>query len=293
MDEIKISMVAPAIVYFPVLIAQRRGQFTANGIVATTEVTGATDKVTSALKANDCQVAMVTPEGVIADAAQGGRLRLVAGNANKAPLSLIGLKSMNTIEDLRGEKVGTSSLKEGTAILVQKMLAAHKLRYPGDYDFALVGAHPQRWDALQKGAIAAGLQLVPYDYIAEEAGYPNLGAVRDYVPDYAFTAIAVDRQWADANRDIVKRTLSAMRQATEWAVANIDEAAGILAEEWHLDVDHAKRALGDLFDHDVTPRDLHIDPKALDAVFDVMLQARLVPAEVPLSYERAVDESFL
>ena len=63
MDEIKISMVAPAIVYFPALIAQRRGQFTANGIVATTEVTGATDKVTSALKANDCQVAMVTPEG--------------------------------------------------------------------------------------------------------------------------------------------------------------------------------------------------------------------------------------
>jgi ABC-type nitrate/sulfonate/bicarbonate transport system substrate-binding protein len=114
---------------------------------------------------------MVTPEGVVGNSAKGGRLRLVAGNSNRAPLSLIGGKGIERIEDLRGKRVGTTSLKEGTAIMVQKMLAAHGLHYPGDYEFATVGAHPQRWEHLQAGSIEAGLQLVPYNYVAEDAGY--------------------------------------------------------------------------------------------------------------------------
>ena len=63
---------------------------------------------------------MVTPEGVIRNAHHGGSLRLVAGNANKAPLSRIGEKGLKKVEDLRGKRIGTTSLKEGTAIMVQK-----------------------------------------------------------------------------------------------------------------------------------------------------------------------------
>ena len=84
MDEITIAMVAPAIPCFPIWVAQHNGYFAEAGIKATTLVTGTTDKVTSALRDNDCQLAVVTPEGVIADIARGGTLRLVAGNTNKA-----------------------------------------------------------------------------------------------------------------------------------------------------------------------------------------------------------------
>jgi ABC-type nitrate/sulfonate/bicarbonate transport system substrate-binding protein len=88
-----------------------------------------------ALERGDTQFAMVTPEGVVGNAARGGRLRLVAGNSNRAPLSLIGgkHKGIERIEDLRGKRIGTTSLKEGTAVIVQIMLAAHGLRYPADY----------------------------------------------------------------------------------------------------------------------------------------------------------------
>lgn len=77
--------------------------------------------VTAALEKGQIQVAMVTPEGVIRNAHHGGSLRLVAGNANKAPLSLIGQKGLKKVEDLRGKRIGTTSLKEGTAIMVQKI----------------------------------------------------------------------------------------------------------------------------------------------------------------------------
>jgi hypothetical protein len=50
-------------------------------------------------------------------------LRPLAGNSNRAPLSLS--KGIERIEDLRGKRIGTTSLTEGAAVMVQKMLAAH------------------------------------------------------------------------------------------------------------------------------------------------------------------------
>ena len=293
MDEITISMVAPAFPYFPVWIAQLGGFFKEREITCATQVTGTTDKVTSSIKEMESEIGMVTPEGVIVDCKHGGPLRLVAGNSNRPPLTLIGGKEIRTIEDLKGRTVGTSSLSEGTAVMVQKMLAAHDLRYPGDYEFALVGAHPQRWDALQAGTIDAGLQLVPYDYIAEDAGYPSLGAALQYIPHYAFTAIAVNLEWAGPHRDVVVRALSAMGEATRWARRNINEAAEMLQEPTHTDLGYARRALAEMFENEISPEDLRISPEALDVVFDAVREVGLLDPEVELSYADCVDDSFL
>ena len=170
MQNVTVGMVAPAFIYFPVWVAQQRGFFQARDIACSIAVAGTTDGVTNGLASGDTQFAMVTPEGVVGDALKGGPLRLVAGNANKAPLSLIGQKGLTAVEDLHGKRVGTTSLKEGTAVILQKILGVHGLHYLGDYEFAMVGAHPQRWEKLQQGEIEAGLQLLPYNYLAEDAG---------------------------------------------------------------------------------------------------------------------------
>jgi NitT/TauT family transport system substrate-binding protein len=290
MDDITIALVAPAIPCFPVWVAQRKGQFADHGIAATPLITGTTDKVTTALRDNDCQLAIVTPEGVIADIAHGSSLRLVAGNTNKASLTLIAVPSIKNIEDLRGRKIGTTSLQEGTAILVQRMLAKHGLRYPGDYEFALVGAHPQRWEALQAGTIDAGLQLVPYDYMALEAGFSSLGAARDYVPHYAFTAMAVDLRWAQPHRDVARRALRALRDAVTWSRDHIDETAAVVVKETHSDLTQVVRALHDLYDDDVMSVD--VGREALGEVIASARQAGLVDDDVALSYEEIVDGSF-
>ncbi len=293
MSKLRISMIAPALPCYPVWIAEERGIFAAHGIQSEVELTGATDKVTTSLEDGDSQIAIVTPEGVIGNAAKGGPLRLVAGNANRAPLTLIGLKSIRKVEDLRGKKVGTSSLKEGTAVLIQKMLAAHGLHYPGDFEFAIVGAHPQRWEHLQDGSIDAGLQLIPYNYMAEDAGFTNLGEASDYVPDYAFTAIALSLRWAEGNRQTAIDALSAMREAVQWTADNVDQAALILSRHTHSSTAHARRALGEMLENHVSPKDLRLDRKAVEVLFDCMHEFGLVEKDLPLSYEACVDDSFL
>jgi ABC-type nitrate/sulfonate/bicarbonate transport system substrate-binding protein len=293
MRKLKIGMVTSALPYYPAYVAEERGLFKARGIESEVEIAGATDKVTTSLEKGRTQIAMVTPEGVIGNAARGGPLRLVAGNANRAPLALIGLKCIKKIEELRGKKVGTSSLKEGTAILVQKMMQAHGLQYPGDYEFAIVGPHPQRWERLKEASIDAALQLIPYDYLAEEAGFVNLGQAADYVPHYAFTAIALNLDWARKNRDFAVAALAAMREAVEWAADNINAAAEILGRRSHSSLEHSRRAMHEMFDRQVSPKDLKIDRSAIQVVFESMHEFGLVEKEVALTYDACVDESYL
>lgn len=293
MEAMNIGMVAPAFTYFPAYVARDQGLFRARDLEVTIEITGATDKVTTGLQDGSFEIGLVTTDGIVAQAAHGGRLRLVGGNANRAPLSLVARPDVRRIEDLRGRTLGTSSLQEGTAVLTQRMLAAHGLTYPDDYDFAVVGAHPQRWDALQDGRIDAALQLVPYDYIAVEAGYTLLGAAADYVPDYAFGAVAADVDWARAHRAVTENALDAMREAVAWTAEHRDEAADVLVRAAHAERDHARRAVDRLIDGEVTPLDLRIAPAALESIFASVRQAGLVDDGAELSPAMCVDESFL
>ena len=293
MDQLTVGMIAPAYLFFPVWVAQERGFFAAEGIEAGTVFHGATDKVTTALRDGETQIGMVTPEGVIADAALGGPLRLIAGNANRAPLSLIVQKGIASIGDLRGKRIGTSSLKEGTAVMVQTILAAHGLRYPGDYEFSIVGAHPQRWEHLKAGTIDAGLQLLPLNYVAQDAGFLNLAETRDYVPHYAFTAVAVESGWGGANRGLVVRYLKALKAATVWADAHRKEAAAILGRVTSSGPDFALRGLNEMLDGGATPLDLEIEPRALETVFEAMRTTELVPPGTIMTYDKLVDRSYL
>lgn len=292
METVQIAMVAPAPPYYPALFAHERGFFAKRGIDSRLLITGTTDRVTTELVNGDSQIAMATTEGIVAAACAGKPVRIVAGNCNTAPLSLITVPGITRIEDLRGKKIGTSSLTEGTAILAQKILAANGLTYPGDYEFAIVGAHPQRWDLLQSGGIDGALQPIPYNYIAEEAGFNNLGEAGDYVPAYAFSCIAVNTDWAANNPHLAEQALAALHDAVQWAVAEPEEAAVTLAALTKTSLEHSRRALSELVGS-VTPTDLRIDQTALKAVLAVMTEENLVPQGTKLDYESCVDESLL
>jgi hypothetical protein len=188
MREITVGVVAPAYVNVPLWVAQERGFLERRGLSATERILGSTHGVTSALRDGQVDVALTAPEGSIADAVAGGPLRVVAGLIDRPPLSLIAIPSHATVGDLRGGRIGTSSMTEGTRHVAERMLAAHGLAYPADYDFALEGSHVERWKALQAGTIDAALQMIPYDDIATDAGFTNLGPATGA---FSFNAVCV------------------------------------------------------------------------------------------------------
>src|SRR5690349_22339459 len=193
MREITVGVVAPAYVNVPLWIAQERGFLERRDLAATERICGTTHAVA------------------------GGPLRVVAALTDRPPLSMIALPRHHTFKDLRGGRIGTSSLTEGTRHVAERMLAAHGLTYPADYEFALEGSHVERWKALQAGTIDAALQMIPYDFMAVEAGFTDLGPVaEEFALNSVCVAIGPERAW-------LSPFLQALAEPAQWVRGHGDQ----------------------------------------------------------------------
>ena len=290
MREITVGVVAPAYVNVPLWIAQERGFLERRDLAATERICGTTHGVTSALRDGEVDIALTAPEGSIADAVAGGPLRVVAGLTDRPPLSMIALPRHHTFEDLRGGRIGTSSLTEGTRHVAERMLAAHGLTYPADYEFALEGSHVERWKALQAGTIDAALQMIPYDFMAVEAGFTDLGPVaEEFALNSVCVAIGPERAW-------LSPFLQALAEAAQWFRGHVEQSAQIAAVRTSIEPRYALRACQALAADGVIPRELRSSPRALAAVTAALRSSGLIPPDARGPSDpaaAAVDYSYL
>jgi ABC-type nitrate/sulfonate/bicarbonate transport system substrate-binding protein len=287
MREITVGVVAPAYVNVPLWVAQERGFLGRLGLAGTERVLGTTHGVTNALRDGSVDIALGSPEGSIADAVAGGPLRVVAGLIDRPPLAMIAIPEHKAFADLRGGRIGTSSLTEGTRHIAERMLAAHGLAYPADYDFALEGSHVERWKALQAGTIDAALQMIPYDAMAADAGFTDLGPVTE---EFALSAVCVK---ISAERPVVSAFLQALADATRWFRDHVEESAAIAASRTAVDPRYAVGACRKLAADGVIPPDLRSSRAALGAAVEALRVNGQVPAGGPDPLGAAVDYSYL
>jgi NitT/TauT family transport system substrate-binding protein len=292
--EIRIGAGAAGFNFLPIFIAQHFGLFARRGINVTVNRTGTTDKATAALASGELDLAMTPPEGAIASFAGGGPLRIIGGNLNTLPLTLIANPRFKKPEDLRGASLGTSSLTEGTALYTMEILSHHGLHYPGDYEFALIGVHTARWEALKAGTLDAAVQLVPLNFVALDAGYSNLGNAYDYLPEIAFISILVDDTWARANRDVLINVLAAIKEATDMAYdpANDETSLSLVNEVVRTDLKYVRQSLDLLRDNNMMPRDLSVPAGALATSIRLMRGAGLLPQLTVKEPQGAIDDSY-
>lgn len=280
--------------WLPVLAADRSGIFARNGLAVSIKRLGTVDKATAAAKSGEIDLAITPPEGAIRDCVAGGNLRILAANVNRLPLTMIANPRLKRIEDLKGAKLGTSSMTEGTALYTMEMLRQHGLNYPGDYEFAVVGVHPARWKALQEGTIDAAVQLIPLNFVAVDAGYSALGEVSDYIPEIVFTCLIGDITWANAHRAEVVRFIKSLMEATRWVYDPANDALllDLTRELTQAEGQYGRMALDYMRSKNVFARDCAIPEAAFAKSIELMHKAGLADDGVVAGARRALDDSF-
>jgi ABC-type nitrate/sulfonate/bicarbonate transport system substrate-binding protein len=280
--------------WLPVFAAQQQGLFACRGLNVEIKRLGTVDKATAAVRSGELDLAITPPEGAIRDCVGGGNLRIIAGNVNRLPLSLIANPRFRRIEDLKGAKLGTSSLTEGTALYTMEVLRRHGLNYPGDYEFAVVGVHPARWKALQDGTIDAAVQLIPLNFVAVDAGYANLGEVTDYIPEIVFTALIVNRTWAEAHRSQIVAFLRGLIEGTRWMYDpdNDERLLAMTMEITQAQGEYVRRSLDYMREKHVFARDLSISDAAFATSIELMRKAGLADASLVAGARATLDDSY-
>jgi ABC-type nitrate/sulfonate/bicarbonate transport system substrate-binding protein len=131
------------------------------------------------------------------------------------------------VEDLKGATMGVINLTSGSTVLLQKILAAHGLKYPGDYDLLTVGGTPSRYAAVKKGAVAAAMVTIPTSFQAKEDGLNLLANISTYLPDYQFTVIAGNTSWMQSHKDQTERFLMAIIKGMRFLIDPKNKNASI------------------------------------------------------------------
>ncbi|OBY26567.1 ABC transporter substrate-binding protein [Leisingera sp. JC1] len=282
--------------WLPVFVAGEFGLFEKYGLDIEYKKMGGVALATKAVLEGEADLAITPPEGALSDYVAGGDLRIIAANAVRLPMSLVAKPAIAELAELKGAKIGTSSLTEGTAIYTQILLAEAGLSYPGDYEFELAGIHTTRWEALQAGTIDCAPQPAPWNFMAEREGYNLIGEVCEAIPEVIFTGLIGNAAWLAENQDTVARLLAALREAHDITndPARTEEVLPIFQRiTTKDDAELARKGLVYMRDMGMWPAGLAISDKALDASIDLMIRAGLLDESVRDKARGAFETRYL
>jgi NitT/TauT family transport system substrate-binding protein len=289
---LNMAVVSRTVFYLPAWMAEKQGFFKAEGLDVRMKVYDSSDPIFVDLKKNEQQIALASIESVIAEAYKGGTVRIVAGSAKRPPHFIIAQPEIKSLADLKGKTIGVVSMHEGTTFFIADIAKAGGFKL-SEVKVEAVGGSPTRQRLLKEKKIDAGLQPYPLSYEAEAAGFSNLGPIANLVPDYQFTSVMVERDWAKANRVALVGFLRALRKGTDYMFAHPDEAAEVGAKELRTTVANARRAIEDTAKMDIMSRDLSVAPASLRRVFANMQADNAIGSDVPFEPSRFVEDGYL
>ena len=190
-------------------VAKDAGIFADNGLDADIQYIASTQSVT-ALVAGQIDVSLGAGSDVLSAAAGGADLVVVAVPSPTYPFIFEAAPGINTASDLKGKKVGVSSV--GSSSDIATRVALRKLGLEPDKDVVIiaVGSAQERTAAALAGAIQGAVSLVPDNLVLEEKGWKPLFNLVDLKLPAVQNVVAFDRKFFAARRDVAQRFVDSL-----------------------------------------------------------------------------------
>jgi ABC-type nitrate/sulfonate/bicarbonate transport system substrate-binding protein len=293
-DEIKLGILSTAGDHWPRWVAWDQGFYKQENLEVREFLTNSVSKAVQAVATNSTNLLFpANTQGSVVAISRGAAIKLIAGDFTKALYYLITGPEYKKVEDLKGKTMGVINLTSGSTVLLQKILGAHGLKYPGDYDLLTVGGTPARYAAVKKGAVAAAMVTIPTAYQAKEEGLNVLADISQYLPDYQFTSIAGNEQWMKSHKDQTVRFLMAMIKAMRFLNDPKNKEASIQSMIKHFKV---KRKYAELAYQEVMeklkPIDNNATPslKGMETVINLEVENKGL--DKPYPPQHFIDDSY-
>ncbi|WP_276487752.1 aliphatic sulfonate ABC transporter substrate-binding protein [Ectopseudomonas mendocina] len=217
------------------------------------------------------------------DFASTAGLAAVLSRANGAPINTVYVASrpewtalvvpkdspVQSLADLKGRKVAATKGTDPFLFLLQSLQQAGLDK--NDVEIVHL-QHPDGRVALERGDVQAWAGLDPLMAASElQAGSRLLYRNRDF---NSYSVLSVTEKFAKEQPELIKQVIAAYEQARQWAIANPDALAQLLADEAKLPLEVAKLQLSRTDFSNPQPGAEHI--KALKAAAPILLDEQLV-----------------
>jgi len=168
--HVAIPAVSPASTTF--MVAKERGYYRDESLEAELIVMPAATAM-QALIGGNVEFATVGGAG-LPPVLRGAPVRFLFTTFNRPMFWLYSKPDIRSIKDLRGKKVGVSSLGSGPDSLLRDLLKRHGMEGGRDVVIMPMGAGIARFVALKAGSVEGAMLSIPSNFMAEEAGFREL-----------------------------------------------------------------------------------------------------------------------
>jgi len=292
-QTLKVGMTSKTLFYLPFYVGEKKGFYKAENLNVELILIGRSDVQLQALLTGEIHFATLNADGVILVNEKGANLKVIAGVDNAAPYILVGGKSYKKIADLKGARLGVTSLRGGATSILLEYLKSKGLHFPRDFSLTiLAGGTSARLSALESGSIAAGVLGIPYSDIAIDQGFTRLGDTLEVISTYQFNGLTVNPAWAEKNRSNVVKFLKAHIRALRWIHEQPEQAAEFFTSEMGVKPPYARRGIDYFTKNKVFPIDGSVTLEGLKVNIDVQFRDGVLKEPLP-GPEKYVDQSYV
>ncbi len=206
-----------------------------------------------ALLSGQTQIAVIGGSAVLAAAVGGADLVVVGVLAPVYPYQFMVPASIKAADDLKGKKVGVSSLASSSDTATRVVLRKLGLEPDKDVTVVAVGSTPNRIAAMVSGAIQGSVNQPPDSLIMESKGFHVLFDLAKLKLPSAQTTIVVKRSYAIEHRDVVQKFVDAIVQSIARDRQDKAFAVGTLKKWLKSDDDKTMNTTYDVYVNNILP----------------------------------------
>jgi ABC-type nitrate/sulfonate/bicarbonate transport system substrate-binding protein len=221
--KVAVSNFSPS--YMPMFMASKRGYYAEEGL-AVDIILIAGLLGTKAVMSNSVEFGSASNPTA---AVQGAKLKMLMVFNDKPPGILAAQPGIKSVNELRGKKVGGSTVGSLDYGWLKELFPKFGLQLERDVIFLPIGSTSTRYSALRMGTIDASPLSPPSSFMAQDAGYPALLRFSDEIEDIQASIVTTDDRLARQG-ELVRRFMRGTVKGHRVYLSNRQEAISAIME---------------------------------------------------------------
>jgi ABC-type taurine transport system substrate-binding protein len=202
--------------------------------------------------------------------------------------AIMGAKRITSPEQLRGETIAISGLREQDEMMMRRALKEWGIDPETEVKFDIRGSRGKCWDAIVSGEATAMGATIPQPIMARAIGLPVLKDYAELHEPYQAGSIVTTRRYANANPDVVRKFLGAQLRAVRLFQSDFEVSLPHLKARSKLEDLDVLRETNRLFGHAM--EDYVPNPAALKTVVKNLTE--VFGEKIDVDVNKIVEPSF-
>lgn len=230
-EKVRIGIPVVAMSQLPILIAQEKKLFQAEGLDAEI-IQVRTALALPALMSGELDFT-TSAETTIRAAVSGMPLKAIGFIGVRSSLVLVSQPKINSVAALKGGKIAVSSLRTTTDFVARDILRHYGLNPDKDIVTFALGSEANKIASVKSGVVDAAILTLPSDSIAEEQGLRKLVFAGDFLEGLQ-SGLATSVKKINENPALVQRMARVFVRSLEFSRSRRADAVDLIMKQWQV-----------------------------------------------------------